>query len=32
MSKTQAIALLTDFGTKDGYPGIMKGVIACIQR
>lgn len=26
----KAIALLTDFGTTDGYVGVMKGAIACI--
>ncbi|ACK65358.1 protein of unknown function DUF62 [Rippkaea orientalis PCC 8801] len=31
MSTTQAIALLTDFGLKDGYGGIMKGAIATIN-
>lgn len=30
-SKIKAIALLTDFGLKDGYVGIMKGVIAAIN-
>lgn len=30
-SKSKAIALLTDFGLKDGYVGIMKGVIAEIN-
>ncbi len=27
---SQVIALLTDFGTKDEFVGVMKGVIACI--
>ncbi|HEU5349340.1 MAG TPA: SAM-dependent chlorinase/fluorinase, partial [Ktedonobacterales bacterium] len=27
MATTSLIALLTDFGTADGYPGVMKGVI-----
>ncbi|MEA5535537.1 SAM-dependent chlorinase/fluorinase [Crocosphaera sp. XPORK-15E] len=31
MSKTRVIALLSDFGLKDGYVGIMKGVIASIN-
>ncbi|MEA5508788.1 SAM-dependent chlorinase/fluorinase [Crocosphaera sp. UHCC 0190] len=31
MSKTRVIALLSDFGSQDGYVGIMKGVIASIN-
>lgn len=31
MTKTTAIALITDFGLQDGYVGIMKGAIACIN-
>jgi S-adenosyl-L-methionine hydrolase (adenosine-forming) len=30
LSSAPAIALLTDFGTRDGYVGVMKGAIACI--
>ena len=31
MTHTAVIALLTDFGLQDGYVGIIKGAIACIN-
>lgn len=31
MTHTAVIALLTDFGLQDGYVGIIKGTIACIN-
>jgi S-adenosylmethionine hydrolase len=31
MKKRTVIALLTDFGLADGYVGVMKGAIACIN-
>ena len=30
MAASPVIALLTDFGLEDGYPGIMKGVMSAI--
>ncbi|MGO8949714.1 MAG: SAM-dependent chlorinase/fluorinase, partial [Ktedonobacterales bacterium] len=30
MATSAVIALLSDFGLEDGYPGVMKGVIAGI--